>query len=166
MPRFRHHARANSNWPDEALASAFPFYRVKTIQRLSAAARRSQPPQGFTPNAYVTRLMASPSPISSSLTKPGRRTRAEVCFPRLRSFHSSCNHPHVGGRDARYAAHASRDAGMTDRGRAGLPVTARWICAGLSRGNTDDKSATVPVTNGTAALLPLNLHGRRTLRGS
>src|SRR5262247_2743364 len=47
---------------------------VKTTQRLSAAARRSQPPQGRIPKACVTCLMASPRPISSSLTNPGRRT--------------------------------------------------------------------------------------------
>ena len=40
--------------------------RVKRIQRLSAAARFSQPAQGLIPIAYVTRLMISPRPISSS----------------------------------------------------------------------------------------------------
>src|SRR5713101_5301641 len=48
---------------------------VKTNQRLSVAARRSQPPHGLMPKVNVTRLMTSPRPISSSLTNPGRRTR-------------------------------------------------------------------------------------------
>jgi hypothetical protein len=37
---------------------------VKTIHRLSAAARRRQPPHGFIPAADVARLITSPSPIS------------------------------------------------------------------------------------------------------
>ena len=48
---------------------------VKTNQRLSAAARRSQPAQGLIPIALVARLMTSPRPTSFSVTKPGRRTR-------------------------------------------------------------------------------------------
>src|SRR5215470_2470593 len=46
-----------------------------TNQRLRVAARRSQPPQGLTPNVYVIRLMMSPRPTSSLLMNPGRRTR-------------------------------------------------------------------------------------------
>src|SRR5882724_10507217 len=46
----------------------------KPNQRLSVAARRSQPPQGLIPMAYVARLMTSPRPISSSVMNPGRRT--------------------------------------------------------------------------------------------
>src|SRR5215469_911027 len=50
-------------------------YRVKRTQRLSAAARFSQPVHGLIPIAYVIRLITSPRPISSSLMKPGKRMR-------------------------------------------------------------------------------------------
>jgi hypothetical protein len=42
-------------------------YRVKRTQRLSTAARFSQPVHGLIPIAYVIRLITSPRPISSSL---------------------------------------------------------------------------------------------------
>src|SRR5262245_38059731 len=48
---------------------------VKTTQRLSAAARRSHPPQGLIPMAEVARLITSPRPTSSSVINPGRRAR-------------------------------------------------------------------------------------------
>jgi hypothetical protein len=50
-------------------------YLEKRIHWLKAAARLSHPLQGLIPMAYVTRLMASPKPISSSIRNPGRRTR-------------------------------------------------------------------------------------------
>jgi hypothetical protein len=61
---------------------AFPYrlinpdstYRVKTAQRFIVAARRSHPPQGFIPIAYVTRFTTSPNPTSSSVMKPGSLT--------------------------------------------------------------------------------------------
>src|SRR6266403_515938 len=56
---------------DSILSSS--HYRVKRIQRLSVAARFSQPVHGLIPIAYVTFLMTSPRPISSSLMNPGRR---------------------------------------------------------------------------------------------
>jgi hypothetical protein len=46
-----------------------------TSQRLSAAARRWQPPQGPIPTADVARPIASPRPTSWSLVNPGRRRR-------------------------------------------------------------------------------------------
>src|SRR6185369_6191932 len=49
--------------------------RENTSQRLSAAARRAQLPQGLIPTIEVARLMTSPRPISSSLTNPGNRAR-------------------------------------------------------------------------------------------
>jgi hypothetical protein len=47
----------------------------KTIQRLSVAARRSQPPHDLIPTVEVACLIASPNPTSSSEMNPGKRTR-------------------------------------------------------------------------------------------
>ena len=44
------------------------------FQRFMAAVRRSHPPQGLIPIAYVARCTTSPSPTASSTTNPGSLT--------------------------------------------------------------------------------------------
>lgn len=55
--------------------AAHLFPPRKAAQLLRRAARCVQPPQGLTPMADVTRLMASPRPTGSSETNTGSRIR-------------------------------------------------------------------------------------------
>jgi hypothetical protein len=59
-----------------------------------------------------------------------------------------------------WLAEASSNGGTTEarRGRFAL-VTASLICAAFAAGNSDHKSAIVPVTNGTATLVPPSVSG-------
>jgi hypothetical protein len=55
-----------------------------------------------------------------------------------------------------YAIDAFSSGGMIER-RAPSPIIARRSWAALTRWNTDQSNATAPVTNGAAALLPVNV---------
>ena len=130
----------------------------KTSRPLSRSARAAYGPHGLIPTAEVVRLTVSPGPICSSVTKARQANAMRLASLAGQPVVSLVSHPaphpvldHL--LIARSVTPASSNGGVTAVLRL-PPVTAQLQGRRARSGDSEQRSAIVPVTNAAATLVP------------